>query len=44
MLIEEFFKYWLSIDSKDYVKKLLNHPALLKEDFETINSIIEKNK
>ena len=44
MLIEEHWKYWLSIDDKDHIKKLFNHPLLEDEDLSILNESINKNK
>ena len=37
MLLEEQWKYWLEIDSKDSLKKLFNHPLLEETDFKSVN-------
>jgi hypothetical protein len=44
MLIDEHFKYWLSIEEKDYVKKIFNHPTLEESDFKILTDIVSSTK
>ena len=44
MLIDEHFKYWLSIEDKDYVKKIFNHPTLEESDFKILTDIVSSTK
>ena len=44
MLIEEHWKYWLSIDEKDYVKKIFNHPILLESDHKILDHLVSDTK
>jgi hypothetical protein len=36
MLIDESFKYWLSLNEKDYVKRIFNYPSLTIDDHKAL--------
>jgi hypothetical protein len=44
MLIDEHWRYWLSIDEKDHVKKIFNHPILSESDFNLLTEIVSETK
>ena len=44
MLIDEHWRYWLSIDEKDHVKKIFNHPILSESDFNLLTDIVSDTK
>ena len=44
MLIDEQFQYWISLDEKDYIKKIFNHPELTEEDSKNLEEIVNQCK
>jgi hypothetical protein len=36
MLIDESFKFWLSLNEKDYVKRIFNYPSLTIDDHKAL--------